>query len=167
MRTKRENEKNRFRQLFQPSCLRQSCSTRTLDRNRLVFGSLWSLLACLGRVWGALGQALGVSCALLGVFWPPLERSWSHLNSHECLRGRFGSGLGASWLGFGKLWGQFSPTFSKALLSASWSILALAGGRVMLSLRTLVCSLCAFFLSSNSRTPRRTTQQCDPLDPPG
>ena len=47
------------------------------------------LLAALGRVWGTFPKLL--------------ERSWSHLGSHGCLRPRFWRVLGASGLDVGEL----------------------------------------------------------------
>ena len=71
------------------------------------FGGLLGLSSAqLGRSWGPFGLPLGL---LLGAS----RCSWPHLGSLGCLCARFWGVLGASWLGFGELWGSFRYHFRR------------------------------------------------------
>ena len=71
------------------------------------FGSFLGLSSAqLRRSWGPFGLPLGL---LLGAS----RCSWPHLGSLGCLCARFWGVLGASWLGFGELWGSFRYHFRR------------------------------------------------------
>ena len=56
---------------------------------------------------------MGASALPLGLLLGASRCSWPHLGSLGCLCARFWGVLGASWLGFGELWGSFRYHFRR------------------------------------------------------